>query len=606
MPIIGIDLGTTNSAMAIISEGQAQILENAEGYRTTPSVVAFAGEERLVGQPAKRQAITNSANTFSSVKRLIGHQYSEIDAVQLTYPTSELPDGNIGIGDHQELPQAISAMVLRKLKQDAEAKLGTSITEAVITVPAYFNDSQRQATVDAGKIAGLDVKRIINEPTAAALAYGLDRQQTDSKIAVFDLGGGTFDITILDLGDGVFEVLSTNGDTYLGGDDFDRRIVEWILQKAAEETNINLSGDLSVRQRIRTAAAQAKVELSSVMFTNISLPYLSADANGPYHFDHTLQRAEYEALIGDLIDRTLQPCRQALKDAGNPTLDTVLLVGGMTRTPAIQAKIQEIFGIRPDISINPDEAVALGAAVQAGVLGGEVTDVLLLDVCPLTLSLETMGGISTALIPRNTTIPTKKTETFTTAANNQTAVDIKVAQGERPMLADNTLLGEFRLEGIVEAPAGIPQIEVAFSIDANGILSVSAQDKGTGKEQSITIENATGLDDSEIERLVAEAEANAEADRSKQAEAEFRNECQSTQIAVDKLLADEEILAKLPDELQERLTELQGRMEAEFNQPMPEAQVFLAEVNTAMGEVAGIIYAPPAEDDAQVEDPATV
>jgi molecular chaperone DnaK len=496
--IIGIDLGTTNSAMAVMQAGKAEIVANSEGNRTTPSVVAVnKNGERLVGQVARRQQVTNSANTIYEVKRLIGRKFSDKEVQRdlklMGYEIVKSGSSTkVKMGDKEYSPEEISAMILGKLKADAEAFLGQPVTEAVITVPAYFDDSQRQATKDAGKIAGLEVKRIINEPTAAALAYGLDKKKTDEKIAVYDLGGGTFDVSILELGDGVFEVKSTNGDTHLGGADFDRVLVNYFADEFKKEHGIDITEDKAAMQRLRDEAEKAKIELSSTNEVNINLPFLTADADGPKHFEHKLTRAKLESLVGDLIDKTAVPCEKALKDAGLKAsdIDAVVLVGGMTRMPAVVEKVKKIFGKDPMKGVNPDEVVAVGAAIQGGVLQGDVKDVLLLDVTPLSLGIETLGGVATKLIERNTTIPTSKSETFSTAADNQPQVEIHVVQGEREMVADNKSLGRFVLDGIPPAPRGVPQIEVTFNIDANGILNVTAKDKGSGKEQSITIQGS--------------------------------------------------------------------------------------------------------------------
>ena len=602
--ILGIDLGTTNSVAAVIEAGEAEVVESAEGNRITPSVVAVNARsgERYVGQTAKRQAVTNPDNTIFSVKRLMGRRFDDPEvqdaAKRLPYTVAAGANGdaNVEMAGQNYAPPQISSMILQKIRQDAEAKLGERITEAVITVPAYFNDSQRQATVDAGKVAGLDVKRIINEPTAAALAYGIDRQQTDSKIAVFDLGGGTFDITILDLGSGVFEVLSTNGDTFLGGDDFDEAILTWLVSEFRAETGIDLSQDRMALQRLRDAAERAKIELSSTLETEINLPFITADASGPQHLVKPLSRSRLEQLVSDLIDRTEGPCRQAISDAGvnAGSINDVILVGGMTRMPAVQAKVQQIFGKEPSRSVNPDEAVALGAAIQAGVLGGEVGDVVLLDVTPLTLGIETLGNVTTALIPRNTTIPTKKTETFTTAADGQSSVDIHVLQGERPMSADNKTIGRFMLDGILPSPRGVPQIDVTFDIDSNGILSVSAQDKGTGKEQRIVIQTSSGLTDEDIERMMSEAEANEENDRQRRAEIETRNQADSLAYSAERLLAEN--AEKLPEELK---TEVEGKLAAlrsaiEANN-VAQMQTAMNELNEALQRVGQAVYSQPGQ-----------
>ena len=600
--ILGIDLGTTNSVAAVIEAGEAEVVESAEGNRITPSVVAVNARsgERYVGQTAKRQAVTNPDNTIFSVKRLMGRRFTDPEvqdaAKRLPYKiaSGDNGDAHVEMAGQNYAPPQISSMILQKMRQDAEAKLGERITEAVITVPAYFNDSQRQATVDAGKVAGLDVKRIINEPTAAALAYGIDRQQTDSKIAVFDLGGGTFDITILDLGAGVFEVLSTNGDTYLGGDDFDEAILNWLVTEFRAETGIDLSQDRMALQRLRDAAERAKIELSSTLETEINLPFITADASGPQHLVKPLSRSRLEQLVGNLIDRTEGPCRQAISDAGvnAGSINDVILVGGMTRMPAVQAKVQQIFGKEPSRSVNPDEAVALGAAIQAGVLGGEVGDIVLLDVTPLTLGIETLGNVTTALIPRNTTIPTKKTETFTTAADGQGSVDIHVLQGERPMSADNKTIGRFMLDGILPAPRGVPQIEVTFDIDSNGILSVSAQDKGTGKEQRIVIQTSSGLSDEDIERMMSEAEANEESDRQRRAEIETRNQADSLAYSAERLLTEnaETLPADLKAEAEGKLEALKSAIAANN---VAQMQTAMNELNEALQRVGQAVYSQP-------------
>jgi len=544
--VIGIDLGTTNSVVAVMQGGEPFIIANQEGTRTTPSVVAITDKgERLVGQVAKRQAITNPENTIFSIKRLMGRKYDSAEAQEarkrLPYkirPASN-DDAHVEIRGKTYSPPEISAMILQKLKQAAEDYLGETITDAVITVPAYFDDSQRQATKDAGRIAGLNVLRIINEPTAASLAYGMDKKK-EEKIAVYDLGGGTFDISILEIGEGVVEVKSTNGDTYLGGDDFDLKIMDWLVSEFKKEQGIDLSKDKMALQRLKEAAEKAKIELSSAMETEINLPFITADASGPKHLLMKLTRAKFEQLVDDLIAKTIAPCRQALADAGlNPKdIDEVILVGGQTRTPKVQQIVQEFFGKEPNKSVNPDEVVAAGAAIQAGVLKGEVKEVLLLDVTPLSLGIETLGGIFTKLIERNTTIPTKKSQIFSTAADNQPAVTIKVCQGEREMAADNKLLGVFELVGIPPAPRGIPQIEVTFDIDANGILHVSAKDLGTGKEQSIRITASSGLSEEEIKKMTKDAESHAEEDKRKRRLAEKRNEADTLIYTVEKSLKD--------------------------------------------------------------------
>jgi len=544
--IIGIDLGTTNSVVAVMEGGEPIVIPNAEGSRLTPSVVAIAKNgERLVGQLAKRQAVTNPENTIFSIKRFMGRKFSDPEVQRamkvVPYKISAAPNGDVRVhmGGKEYSPPEISAMILQKLKTDAEAYLGETITQAVITVPAYFNDAQRQATKDAGTIAGLEVLRIINEPTASSLAYGLDKKK-DEKIAVYDLGGGTFDISILDLGDGVFEVRSTNGDTFLGGDDFDQRIIEWVVQEFLKDTGIDLRQDRMALQRLKEAAEKAKIELSSTLQTEINLPFITADASGPKHLVMTLSRARLEQLTADLIERSIGPVRQALADAKlrPEDVDEVVLVGGQTRMPAVQEAVRKIFGREPHKGVNPDEVVAIGAAIQAGVLGGEVKDVLLLDVTPLTLGIETLGGVATPLIERNTTIPTRKSQIFSTASDGQRSVEIKVFQGERPMAADNKFLGSFILDGIPPAPRGVPQIEVTFDIDANGILSVTALDKATGRQQNIRIQPSSGLSKEDIERMVREAEQSAEQDRRKKELVEARNQADSAIYSAERLLRD--------------------------------------------------------------------
>ena len=597
--VLGIDLGTTNSVAAVIEAGEPGVVENAEGARLTPSVVALNTRtgERYVGQVAKRQAVTNPENTLFSVKRLMGRRF---DDPEVQNATAKLPylvvqaangDAHVKMGDDTYAPPQISSFVLAKIKQDAEAKLGERISQAVITVPAYFNDSQRQATMDAGTIAGLEVLRIINEPTASSLAYGLDKTRADANIAVFDLGGGTFDITILQMGDGVFEVKSTNGDTFLGGDDFDQAILDWLITEFRRETGIDLSNDRMALQRLRDAAERAKVELSSVFETEINLPFITADASGPQHLIKSLTRGRFEQLVTNLIERTAGPCQRALADSGLPAsqIDEVIMVGGMSRMPAVQEKVKEIFGKEPNRNVNPDEAVALGAAIQAGVLAGEVGDIVLLDVTPLTLGLETLGGVMTTLIPRNTTIPTKKNETFTTAADSQSSVDIHVLQGERSMAADNKSMGRFMLDGIIPAPRGIPQIEVTFDIDANGIISVSAQDKGTGKEQRIVIQSGSGMDKSDIERMVEEARQYEADDQRRRAEVETRNQADQMVYQAEKLLNDN--ADKVPQELR---AEVQSKIDAlraaSASGNVAEMQTAINELNAALQRLGEVVY----------------
>ncbi|AZV18778.1 MULTISPECIES: molecular chaperone DnaK [Mesorhizobium] len=544
--VIGIDLGTTNSCIAIMDGKEPKVIENAEGARTTPSIVAISGDdERLVGQPAKRQAVTNPENTIFAVKRLIGRRYddpvTEKDKKLVPYKIVKGDNGDAWVeaGGRKQSPSQISAMILQKMKETAEAYLGEKVEKAVITVPAYFNDAQRQATKDAGKIAGLEVLRIINEPTAAALAYGLDKKE-GKTIAVYDLGGGTFDISVLEIGDGVFEVKSTNGDTFLGGEDFDMRLVEYLAAEFKKEQGIDLKNDKLALQRLKEAAEKAKIELSSTTQTEINLPFITADATGPKHLTLKLTRAKFEQLVDDLVQRTIAPCKAALKDAGLKAgeIDEVVLVGGMTRMPKIQEIVKQFFGKEPHKGVNPDEVVALGAAIQAGVLQGDVKDVLLLDVTPLSLGIETLGGVFTRLIERNTTIPTKKSQVFSTAEDSQSAVTIRVFQGEREMAADNKALGQFDLVGIPPAPRGVPQIEVTFDIDANGIVNVSAKDKGTGKEHQIRIQASGGLSDADIEKMVKDAEANAETDKKRRALVEARNQAEALLHSSEKSLKE--------------------------------------------------------------------
>ena len=606
--VIGIDLGTTNSCMGVMEAGEPRVIENTEGGRTTPSVVAVNAKtgERHVGQMAKRQAVTNPDNTIFSIKRLMGRKYedSEVqrDIKLLPYKIVKAAnaDAHVQMGSKTYAPPEISAMVLQKMKQDAEAKVGEKITEAVITVPAYFNDSQRQATKDAGKIAGLEVLRIINEPTAAALAYGLDKKG-DMTIAVYDLGGGTFDISILRIGEGVFEVKSTNGDTHLGGDDFDQRVIDWLAAEFKRDQGIDLKQDRMALQRLKEAAEKAKCELSTVMQTEVNLPFITAGADGPKHLNITLTRAKLEQLVTELIEKTEEPCRKALADAGLKAgdVDEVILVGGQTRMPAVVEKVKKVFGKEPHKGVNPDEVVAIGAGIQAGVLKGEVKDVLLLDVIPLTLGIETLGGVTTTLIPRNTTIPSSKSEVFSTAADNQPGVEVHVLQGERPMAAENKTIGRFMLDGILPAPRGMPQIEVTFDIDANGILNVSARDKGTGREQKITITASSGLSKEEVDRMVREAELHAEEDRQKREEAETRNIADTMAYNAEKTMREQgdKIPPDLRSEVEGKIAQLrsalQGSDTQQIKRSLEELQASLQKVGTAVYSQAGAGQAGP-------------
>ncbi len=597
--VLGIDLGTTNSVASVVEAGEPIVVENAEGSRLTPSVVAVntRSNERYVGQMAKRQGVTNPENTIFSVKRLMGRKHEDPETQQaakvLPYKIVKAANGDayVEMAGKEYAPPQISAMILQKIKQDAEAKLGEKISQAVITVPAYFNDAQRQATKDAGQIAGLEVLRIINEPTAAALAYGMDKDRGDKTLAVYDLGGGTFDISILQMGDGVFEVKATYGDTFLGGDDFDQRVMDWLIKEFRQETGIDLGQDRMALQRLREAAEKAKVELSSVLQTEINLPFITADATGPKHMLKTLTRAQFQQLVADLVDKTDEPCRQALKDAdlSASQIDEVIMVGGMTRAPIIQEKVKSIFGKDPSRSINPDEAVALGAALQAGILQGDVQDLLLLDVTPLTLGLETLGGVATPLISRNTTIPTSKGETFTTAADNQTSVEIHVFQGERPMAADNKSIGRFILDGVLPAPKGAPQVEVTFDIDANGILSVSAKDKGTGKEQKIVIQASSGLTNEQVEQMVQDSQAHAEEDQRKRAEVETRNQADNTVYTTEKLLQEhaDKVPEDLKKEVEDKLSPLRTAIEANDVASMQSA---MTDLNTSLQKLGQAVY----------------
>jgi molecular chaperone DnaK len=608
--IIGIDLGTTNSAMAYMVAGKPEVIANAEGNRTTPSVVAInKGGERLVGQVAQRQRVTNAKNTIYGVKRLIGRKFdsSEVqkDLDIMPYEIVRAGDSvKVKMGDKDYSPEEVSAMILSKLKADAEAFLGEAVTEAVITVPAYFDDSQRQATKDAGKIAGLEVKRIINEPTAAALAYGLDKKK-EEKIAVFDLGGGTFDVSVLELGDGVFEVKSTNGDTHLGGEDFDNRIVNYFLEEFKKEHGVDLKGDNAAMQRLKDEAEKAKKELSTTTETDINLPFLTADADGPKHFETKLTRARLEELVADLIDGTAIPCEKALKDAGLSAsdIDEIVLVGGMTRMPAVVEKVKKIFGKDPLKGVNPDEVVAVGAAIQGGVLAGDVKDVLLLDVTPLSLGIETMGGVTTKLIERNTTIPTSKSETFSTAADNQPQVEIHVLQGEREMSNDNKSLGKFILDGIAPAPRGVPQIEVTFNLDANGILHVTAKDKGTGKEQSITISGSGNLSKDDIEKAQREAEAHADEDKKKRELVDAKNTLAQTIYQAEKLPTEHK--DKISDEDKKTLEEaVKAAKEFDGSDDLEKVNQAIKDLNEKIMPIGAKLYEAASKDEKPTEEDA--
>lgn len=597
--ILGIDLGTTNSAMAIMEGGAPKILENIEGNRTTPSIIAMSkNNERIVGQAAKRQAVINPENTVYAVKRLIGRHFGE-DEVQRdikTAPYKILQAGEgvkVKMGDKDYTPQEISAMILAKLKADAEAKLGETITEAIITVPAYFNDAQRQATKDAGTIAGLDVKRIINEPTAAALAYGFDKKQ-GQKIVVYDLGGGTFDVSVLDISADTVEVKATNGDTHLGGEDFDQRIINWIIEEFKKDQGIDLSKDTLALQRIKESAEKAKIELSTAQETEINQPFITTDANGPKHLVMKLSRAKLEALVADLVEKTIEPCKKALADSGFKLSDIneVVMVGGMTRMPLVLQKVKEFFGKEPNLTVNPDEVVAMGAAVQAGVLQGDVKDVLLLDVTPLTLGIETLGGVATPLIERNTTIPTSKSQVFSTAADGQTAVEIHIVQGERPMASDNKTLGHFTLDGIPSAPRGIPQVEVKFDLDANGILNVSATDKATNKQQKITITASSGLSKEEIEKMKKEAELHSEEDKKKKEEVEIKNQADAVSFTMEKMIKESGDKMKPEDkkELEDKNAELKKAKESGNLEDMKKR---MEEINTIAQRIGAAMYQQP-------------
>lgn len=606
--VLGIDLGTTNSCMAVMEGGEPVVIPNAEGARVTSSIVAFTKNgERLVGQAAKRQAVTNSKNTVFSIKRFMGRKYDEV-AHEITLVPYEVVkakngDAHVKIGDKTYSPPEISSMILQKMRADAEAYLGEKITQAVVTVPAYFNDSQRQATKDAGKVAGLEVLRIINEPTAASLAYGLDKKK-DEKIAVYDLGGGTFDISILDIGDGVFEVKATNGDTHLGGDDMDQAVIDWIAAEFKKEQGIDLTNDAMALQRLKEASEKAKCELSSSQQTDINLPFITADSSGPKHLNMTLTRAKLEQLVDSLIERTVGPCNTCMKDSDVASMDEVILVGGMTRMPKVQKMAKDLFGKEPHKGVNPDEVVAIGAAIQAGILKGEVKDVLLLDVTPLSLGIETLGGVFTMLIERNTTIPTKKSEIFSTAADNQPTVEIHVLQGERKMAGNNKSIGRFHLDGIPPAPRGVPQIEVTFDIDANGILHVSAKDLGTGKEQNITITASSGLNDEEIQNMIKDAEQHAEDDQKRRETVETKNMAENVVYQTEKLLKEqgEKVAADKKSKVESALEELKTAIKSD---DINNIKAKMEALNTEMQAVSADLYAKAKAEGAQKQQEST-